>query len=434
MDIASLTEFVRNAVGSTVVTDVHTHLFPPSHGDLLLWGADEILTYHYLVAELFTVAPRELTFEKFWSLPKTAQADLVWEHVFLKHGALSEAARGAITTFNTLGLDTGGRDLPGIRKWFAAQKAEDYLPKVFELANIDHAVMTNNPFTAAEVEHLRGDRSCPDCLRPALRIDPLLVDWDSAVAVMKDAGYAVKRRLTDKTHKTYDEVRRFLVDWSKKIKPVYFAASLGPDFVYPESPPEVVYPGVMTYRKRHEQGLCRLMIDRAIMPAAMEVGVPFAMMIGVRKQVNPPLGDGGDGVGVADPAAVMGLCRNYPQAKFLVTMLSRVNQHELCVLARKFGNLHVFGCWWFCNNPSIIAEMTRQRLELLGTAFTCQHSDARVLDQLIYKWPHTRKIVADVLAEKYAALFEAGWRPTEAEIVRDVRAIFGGSFAEFLAK
>jgi hypothetical protein len=30
-------------------------------------------------------------------------------------------------------------------------------------------------------------------------------------------------------------------------------------------------------------------------------------------------------------------------------MLSRENQHELCVVARKFRNVHIFGCWWFTN-------------------------------------------------------------------------------------
>ena len=30
-------------------------------------------------------------------------------------------------------------------------------------------------------------------------------------------------------------------------------------------------------------------------------------------------------------------------------------------------NLHLYGCWWFCNNPSIIAEMTAMRLEMMGT-------------------------------------------------------------------
>jgi hypothetical protein len=32
---------------------VHTHLFPDTHGELMLWGIDELLTYHYLVAEYF---------------------------------------------------------------------------------------------------------------------------------------------------------------------------------------------------------------------------------------------------------------------------------------------------------------------------------------------------------------------------------------------
>ncbi|KKL26311.1 hypothetical protein LCGC14_2396550, partial [marine sediment metagenome] len=99
-DVKSVAAAAREAVEATVITDVHTHLFPTSHGDLLLWGADELLTYHYLVAELFTVAPRELTYEAFWAMSKSQQADLVWEHVFLAHGALSEAARGIITTFN----------------------------------------------------------------------------------------------------------------------------------------------------------------------------------------------------------------------------------------------------------------------------------------------------------------------------------------------
>ena len=49
---------------------------------------------------------------------------------------------------------------------------------------------------------------------------------------------------------------------------------------------------------------------------------------------------------------------SYLQVKFLVTFLSRNNQHEACVLANKFRNLHLYGCWWYCNNPSIIREVT----------------------------------------------------------------------------
>ena len=115
-------------------------------------------------------------------------------------------------------------------------------------------------------------------------------------------------------------------------------------------------------------------------------------------------------------------------------MLARENQHELCVIARKFRNLHIFGCWWFTNIPSVIEEMTRMRLELLGLSVTPQHSDARVLDQIIYKWEHSRRVIAKVLTEKYLDLRATGWEPTPAEIQRDVKNLFGGAFETFCGR
>jgi hypothetical protein len=52
---------VTKIVNRTPAIDVHTHLFPQSHGDLLLCGIDELLTYHYLVAEYFMTAPLNVT-------------------------------------------------------------------------------------------------------------------------------------------------------------------------------------------------------------------------------------------------------------------------------------------------------------------------------------------------------------------------------------
>ncbi len=94
----------------------------------------------------------------------------------------------------------------------------------------------------------------------------------------------------------------------------------------------------------------------------------------------------------------------------------------------------VFGCWWFLNNPSIIEEMTRMRLELLGLSCIPQHSDARVLDQLVYKWTHSRAIIAKVLVDKYNDMLDTGWQPTQEEIRRDVANLFGGNFWRFLGK
>ena len=92
----------------------------------------------------------------------------------------------------------------------------------------------------------------------------------------------------------------------------------------------------------------------------------------------------------------------------------------------------VFGCWWFLNNPSIIEEITRMRVELLGTTFIPQHSDARVLDQITYKWTHSRAIISKVLADKYIDLHNTGWNVTEDEIKRDVKLYLADNFTNFL--
>lgn len=42
---STLRSVVASEVASVQVIDVHTHLLPPSHGPLCLWGIDELLTY-----------------------------------------------------------------------------------------------------------------------------------------------------------------------------------------------------------------------------------------------------------------------------------------------------------------------------------------------------------------------------------------------------
>jgi hypothetical protein len=117
-----------------------------------------------------------------------------------------------------------------------------------------------------------------------------------------------------------------------------------------------------------------------------------------------------------------------------VSVLSRENQHELCVYARKFANLLPFGCWWFLNNPSVVEEITRERLEMLGLSFIPQHSDARVLEQLIYKWRNTRRTLAPILAAAYERLSEDGAVVSAATIRRDIQKLFRGNFESWTGK
>src|SRR5437870_807154 len=116
MSAQALRQIVAEVVEKTPVFDIHTHLYDPAFGDLLLWGIDELLIYHYLVSEAFRYF--DLPYEKFWALPKRQQADLIWEALFIQNSPISEACRGVLTTLNALGLEAKKRDLPAIRKWF----------------------------------------------------------------------------------------------------------------------------------------------------------------------------------------------------------------------------------------------------------------------------------------------------------------------------
>lgn len=49
----NLRDFIDEIVGSVTIYDIHTHLFAPQFGALNLWGIDELLNYHYLIAEMF---------------------------------------------------------------------------------------------------------------------------------------------------------------------------------------------------------------------------------------------------------------------------------------------------------------------------------------------------------------------------------------------
>ena len=399
---------VESAVGATPVSDIHTHLYDPAFGELLLWGIDDLLVYHYLVAEAFRYSG--IPYEKFWKLSKTEQADLIWKALFLDHSPVSEACRGVLTTLQALGIDARSRDLAALRKWFADWKVEDYVSRCMELAGVGTICMTNSPFDDLERPLWEKGFNRDVRFQAALRIDPLLVEWGDTAPILNHWGYKVGVSLNDQT---ISEVRRFLEHWSKAIDARFLMVSLPPDFDFPAD----------TFAAR--------LLERAVLPHCREHGLPMALMLGVKRGVNKALRLAGDGSGQSRLSALENLCAGFPDNKFLVTVLARENQHELCVAARKFRNLHIFGCWWFMNIPHVIEEMSRMRLELLGLSFTPQHSDARVLDQLIYKWRHSRRIIARVLTDKYVDLATTGWETSPEEIERDVKALFGGEFERF---
>jgi hypothetical protein len=410
-EIAAAVE--RVCLETPLPVDVHTHLYSARFGDMLLWGFDELVTYHYLIAEVCRTN-RSVTPEQFFAMSKPEQADHIWQSLFLDESPISEARRGVLTVLESFGLDVASRNVAEYRDFFAASTMEEHIDRVFKVANVEKVVMTNDPFDDVERPVWEHGRETDERFLSALRVDPLLVNWQKQAAPRLDEwGYNVD---PDLSGMTFVETQRFLLDCCEAMDPCYLAVSLEADFEYPAD------------------SLSTKLIDKAVIPACIEAGIPFAPMIGVKRGLNPALVDAGDGVGKCDIGSVERLCAAHPDCDFLVTLLSRENQHEFCVAARKFPNLKPFGCWWFLNDPSIIEEITRERIELLGLSFVAQHSDCRVLDQLIYKWKHSRRILAKVLTEKYQDIARPGWELTEEEITRDVRGLLGGNFLKWIGR
>ncbi|GGE49237.1 glucuronate isomerase [Pullulanibacillus camelliae] len=400
---------VEEIVNHTTITDVHTHLFAPEFGDQLLYGIDELLTYHYLIAETMRVS--DIDYDTYWKMSRQEQAETIWEALFIHHTPYSEACRGVITVLQKLGMDVSTRDLESYREALGRYPLEEYIALIFEKANVSSVVMTNDPFDEQERKVWLSQTTRDERFHAALRIDPLINDYDTVYKDLQAWGYQVDADLTEST---IQELRRFVSEWIERMQALYVAVSLPDTFVYPE------------------HSVRSTLIEKVILPVCREHQLPFALMIGVKRLVNESLRSAGDSVGKADIQAVEALCKSFPTNKFMVTMLSRENQHELAVTARKFRNLMVFGCWWFLNNPTLIEEMTAMRFELLGTSVIPQHSDARILDQLVYKWSHSREVIAKVLTEQYERLIEAGWNLTEEEIRRDVGQLFNDNFWDFI--
>jgi hypothetical protein len=171
-DTEELRTQVNLIVNSTYVTDVHTHIFPPAFKHLCLFGIDELLTYHYLVAETFRSA--RVASNLFWGMSKTEQADLVWQTLFVENSPLSEAARGVVSVLDAFGLDTRAPDLREARAFFNSRTLREHVEQVFDLALVSDVVMTNDPLDEAEARMWRDGINLDRRFRSSLRLDRLL--------------------------------------------------------------------------------------------------------------------------------------------------------------------------------------------------------------------------------------------------------------------
>jgi len=400
MKKSELLSLISYSLENVKIFDIHTHLFPPEHKNFFLMGIDELLNYHYLIAELFVTS--DINVKKFNSLTKKEKAEIVWNELFVKRTPISEACKGILTILKNFSITFENKNYSEVKAQLNKIEYKD--DNIFKKSNITSVVMTNNPFDLDEWSLFNNPNWDRRKYRASLRLDNLINEFDKSLNI-------AQKSISSKSN-TPSDIIEYLEVCRNESNPIYVALSLD------------------------NASFKNLLISDFwfnVLEWLSEKKLPMSLMLGVKRRVNKDFGEAGDGIGDIELKDLSKLCSTFPNNKFLVTCLSLNDQHELTVLGRKHPNLKIFGFWWFMNQPSIIKPVLKMRIDLLGLAFIAQHSDARITDQLIYKWSHFKKILSSTLHEYYEDLLDNNFLITKEIIQRDVDKLLNSNAKDFLS-
>ena len=387
----NLKETITDIINETKIFDIHTHLFPPEFKEYHLSGISEVLNYHYLIAELFSTT--NINVKKFYKLTNKEKANIIWEELFQKRTPISEACKGVLTILSQLSIDYMSKSFDEINSEYSKLNLSDL--QIFKISKISKVVMTNNPFDKSEWQLFKNKNWDTNKYLASLRLDDILMNLDKCLDICKE------------NIDNFDNENDLIINYL--------------DLVYDESKP--VYAALSLNNLQLNSFLKNKLIPDILKWLEIK-NIPLSLLLGVRRQVNKSFLLAGDGIDRIDLRNLSEICNQYPNNKILCSCLSFNDQHELTVLARKYQNLKIFGFWWFMNQPSLIKIILNLRIELLGLNFIPQHSDARVTDQLIYKWIHFKTLLSKVLYNHYNDIQIKNFKISENQISDDVSKLF----------
>ncbi len=389
-----------------VVDDWHTHLLSPRAGSQLsLWGIDRQLTYHYVRRKLFAaghVGPEEFAS---WDLEK--QGDFTWNKLFIDPpgDCFDEGCRGVLVAMEALGLDPNATSLQDAREFYKDTDPEEIQRRCMVLGGVRRIVGTQDVFNDTERAYYENGE-WDDAYLSGFRLDELVLNYPRAVGKLSSWGYEVGNDPTMPA--SIAETQRFLRDWHGKLNSVVYGACSFPS----------------TCRAHDLSTLEGAILHYSVLPVLAELKLPFFMMPGPVRQLQPAWQDAGDGASLCDMAPYQQLVRRHPRNAFFITPLHNANQYDASILSCHNDNVMVIGHWWYNYHPGLVEKDLRMRLEMTGDRFVAFNSDARVLENLIPKWRRFRQLLAGVLADKYLDLHDAGRHVTRASIARTLRTLF----------
>ncbi len=377
----------RNILQTRVV-DFHTKLLPSEFGSLFKAGIDSLLSDLVLVQE-FHIGERTIKPEQFASLAVPMQADLVWTKLFIEHSPLSEAQSGIVYLLHQLGINSASRDIEKIRKQLALLDKNVLLDKVFELAKLDSVVMSNDPYNPEERTFWKQGVSVDERFKSSISLDSLFYRAKRVCGAVRDDGLSISDDMIPLKSVDAKILQQHLKQWIGITQPVYFSLS--------------VWSGFSSQTKSQESQL----LDEVVLPILLEERIPLLLLMNGDRDLK---------------TEISSLVKKNPNIDFFLS--SSEGNPWMLDLVRHHPNAHAVGLHGSHSTQSQLDECIDSRMELLGTGFIPQFSNASVLEQLVYKWKGIRTSVGKALYKRYAQIVPVGWEVTENDIRNDIQTLF----------
>jgi len=360
---------IREEVSEIPLIDIHTHLNPKR---LRAEDLSEIILYHYIATELVTSGmPREIlnisdpdervkrslpflnrvrNTSTFWALEK------IVSKLFGFSGVLTEG------NFNLL-----------------KEKFLDFEKNFNGIVFLKDKVGVKKSFLTLQFTDLNS--SFNTLFTGSLRLEKLSKDFskDSLEKLEELSSIEIKN-----AEGLREGLRWVFEKFEKQISSI--AISLNPSENVGTYNKGTVDDTIMKVRSGYQlnEGDKNQLISftiREFLNLIRDRDIVFQLMLGVERPVigaSPP----DYAIVVNDPKQLLSLCQifyEYRDVKFDVISASRIQNHELNVIAKNYSNVFVSGFWWYSYYPSIISEKTIERLQMLPMSKWCAFfSDAYV--------------------------------------------------------
>ncbi|MEM2935814.1 MAG: hypothetical protein QW231_01395 [Candidatus Bathyarchaeia archaeon] len=384
---------IKEWVDSVPLVDIHSHI---DGGHPNARDARQIIFYHYIVTELLSAGMP----------PETLSPDL----------PIEEAVKGAIPylalirntatywyftkmlreLYGFQEAEINEKNYESLLETIQARKGQRnwYRHVLMEKARVKKTFLTFN----YDAEIPKYDSAL---FMGALRLDPLIGKLDKSS--IEGLEKAVKTSI-DSINDFEDSLALLFKKFSKCAAAT---ASFLPDeaFIKPsraeaEKPFRKLLAG-LGLDAEEKQTVSSFALN-CILSLAEEQGLPFQVMLGVRRPVpgaSPP----DYAISGFEPRMIASLCplfRDFSGVKFDIFLANRVMSHELTVVAKNYPNVHVSGYWWYAFYPTIIKEFLRERLQMLPrNKVNGFFSDAYVVEWSYAKASLVRLQIATVLTE-----------------------------------